>query len=58
MLASLRKYAPDARVIVLVDKSEHQYVGKLEALFTLHAVLTYPVTPAQMEKVLSEAPDA
>ena len=58
MLASLRKYAPDARVIVLVDKSEHQYVGKLEELFTLYAVLPYPVTPAQMEKVLKEAQDA
>ena len=55
MLASLRKYAPDARVIVLVDKSEQQYVGKLQALFPVHAVLSYPVAEAQIEKVLMAA---
>ncbi len=55
MLASQRKYAPDARVVVLVDKSELQYVGKLQALFPVHAVLPYPVTAAQIEKVLTDA---
>ena len=54
MLASLRKYAPAARVIVMVDKSEQQYVGKLQELFPVHAVLPYPVTEAQIEKVLTE----
>lgn len=56
MLASLRKYAPDSRVIVMVDKSEQQYVGKLQKLFPVHAVLPYPVTEAQIEKVLTDAP--
>lgn len=42
-LCSLQRYAPQARVIVLVDKSERQYVDKLNNIIPLHAVLTYPV---------------
>lgn len=52
LLASLRRYAPRAKVVVLVDKAEYQYVGKLTALFTVDAVLQYPVQTAQMECVL------
>ena len=43
-LYSLQKYAPEARVIVLVDKSELEYVEKLGELFSLYAVLQQPVT--------------
>ena len=50
MLRSLQKYAPEAKVIALVEKSERKYVDKLEELFPLHAVLQYPVSP----KMLSE----
>ena len=53
LLASLRKYAPQARMIVLVHKSEYQYVDKLAALFTLYAVLKFPVSEAQMEALLA-----
>lgn len=51
-LYSLQKYAPDARVIVLVDKSERQYVEKLIDIFPLHAVLTHPVNELQIEALL------
>jgi len=51
LLHALRRYAPDARVIVLVEKPERQYVDKLMELFSVHAVLTYPVS----EKTMSEA---
>ncbi len=54
LLASLRKYAPDARTIVMVHKSEYQYIGKLEALFPLYTVLQYPVTESQMEALLQQ----
>ena len=54
LLASLRKYAPDARVVVLVDKSELQYVGKLGELFPLYAVLQFPVQEQQMEALLTK----
>ena len=53
LLASLRKYAPQARAIVLVHKSEHQFIGKLEALFPLYAVLQYPLRENQIEELLN-----
>jgi len=56
LLASLRRYAPDARVVVLVDKAELRYVDKLTTLFTVHAVLAYPVQAAQMESILVATP--
>ena len=55
MLHTLEKYSPDTRVIVLVDKSEREYVDKLIELFPVHAVLVYPIKPQQMEAALSEA---
>ncbi len=54
-LHSLRKYAPDARVLVLVDKAERPYVDKLAALFPLYAVRVHPVAAADMEALLSDA---
>ena len=53
MMHTLEKYSPNTRVIVLVDKSERQYVDKLIELFTLHAVITYPVTQDDMEQALA-----
>lgn len=52
-LHSMQRYAPDARVVVIVDKSEQQYVSKLESLFKIHAVLQHPVSVSAMEKVLA-----
>lgn len=52
-LYSLQRYAPQARVIVLVDKSERQYVDKLQELFSLHAILQNPVSGAEIEAVLN-----
>jgi hypothetical protein len=43
LLASLPKYAPAARVIVLVAKGERQHVDRLNAIYPLHGVLTQPV---------------
>ena len=53
LLASLRKYAPHARVIVMVDKAEQQYVGKLTALFPLYAVLQFPVGEQEIAALLT-----
>jgi len=52
-LHSLQRYAPQARVIVLVDKAERQYVDKLNEIVPLHAVLVYPVTLADLEPLFS-----
>lgn len=51
-LHSLNKYAPGAKVIVLVSKQELAHVAKLQALFDIHAVLTQPVSIEQMAEVL------
>lgn len=51
-LYSLQRYAPEARMVVMVDKAERQYVDKLNDILPLHAVLVHPVSPAVVEEVL------
>ena len=53
MLYSLQKYSLDTRVIVLVDKSEREYVDKLNEIFPIHAVLQYPVSEDDLKQVMS-----
>lgn len=55
LLFSLQKYAPKAKVIVLVDKGECQFVDKLNEILPLHAVLTQPVSGPEMEAALTTA---
>ncbi|KPK39180.1 MAG: hypothetical protein AMJ69_06350 [Gammaproteobacteria bacterium SG8_47] len=52
-LYSLQKYAPTARVIALVEKSERQYVAKLNDVFPLRGVLEYPVDDAELARLLN-----
>ena len=52
-LHSLQKYAPEAKVIVMVEKEELKHVSKLADLFTLFAVLQYPVSPEAMKEMLA-----
>ena len=52
-LHSLQKYAPAAKVIVLVDKQERQYVDKLAEMFKLHVVMQQPVSPGKLEQYLT-----
>ncbi len=52
-LRSLQKYSRDAKMIVLVDKGEAQYVEKLQALFPIHAVLIQPVSEKDMADALT-----
>jgi len=51
-LASLQRYAPDARVIVLVQKTQRQYADKLAERFALHAVLAQPVSASEVAALL------
>lgn len=51
-LYSLQKYTGEARIIVLVEAREFEYVDKLAALFPLHAVLRHPVSEADIEPCL------
>lgn len=52
-LASLQKYAPDARVIVLVAKDQRQHVDRLTARFPVHAVLVQPVRESDVAEVMA-----
>src|SRR6056300_1128179 len=52
-LYSLQKAAPQARTIVMVDKSERQYVDRLTAILPVHAVLQQPVGEQDIEPLLT-----
>jgi DNA-binding NarL/FixJ family response regulator len=51
-LASLQKYAPEARVIVMVDKQDRKYVNRLAERYPVHAVLVQPVGAADVDAAL------
>lgn len=51
-LHSLQKYAPETKVIVMVEKHEVKYVSKLTNLFSLHAALQHPVSVEALNSVL------
>ena len=52
MLYTLQKYSPDSRVIIMVEKSQRQYVDALNKIIPIHTVLIQPVSPDQMKQVL------
>lgn len=53
LLYTLQKYSPETRVIVIVNKTERQYVDELNKILPLHAVLQQPATKLQMKNLLS-----
>lgn len=53
LLYSLQKYAPAAKVIVLVDKKERKYVDKLNEILPLYAILSFPVNTHDINTLLS-----
>jgi hypothetical protein len=52
LLYSLQKYAPQARVIVLVERSERAHVDKIDAILPLAGVLVHPVVAADLASLL------
>ena len=54
-LNSLQKAAPAARTIVMVDKSQRQYIDRLTAILPVHTVLQHPVSEQDIEAVLAAA---
>lgn len=53
MLYSLQKYSPETKVIILVDKSELQYVDKLNDIITLHDTFKFPINKKQLQDSLT-----
>lgn len=54
LLSTLQKYSPNSKVIVIVEKSERQYVDKLNELFPLHAVIVHPAKEKEMKILLGQ----
>jgi hypothetical protein len=52
MLYSLQKYSAHTKVIVLVDKSEYNYVDKLNDIIRLHDVIKNPVNKDLLAKAI------
>ena len=51
-LHSQRKYAPEAKIIVLAQPREYPHVQKLAELFPLHAVIRLPLREDMMVDAL------
>lgn len=55
LLYSLQKYAPQAKVIVMVDKKERKYVDKLNDILPLYAVLQFPFSPDPIRDLIKKS---
>lgn len=53
LLYSLQKYSAQTKVIVLVDKSEFQYVDKLNEIICLHDILKFPINKKHLQESLT-----
>ena len=53
MLHSLQRYAPGAKVIVIVDRNEKKYIDKLLELFSIYAVVQHLVA-TKIKQLLSD----
>lgn len=51
-LYSLQKYAPDAKVILFVDKEEKKFTARLAELFPIHGILPYPIREPEFRALL------
>jgi len=51
-LRTLQCVAPQTKIIVVMQPSEEAHIGKLLALFKVHAVLKLPVAKEQMRDTL------
>ena len=51
-LRTLQCFAPQAKMIVFMHPREEAHISKLLELFSIHTVLTYPVSELAMQAVL------
>lgn len=55
LLYTLQRYAPRTRVIALVDKSEHQYVDKLNDIVPIYGIVLQPVSVDDIKSLLRDS---
>lgn len=53
-LRTLQAVAPQAKVIIVMQPSEAAHIGKLLEVFSVHAVLPYPIAEDQMRAALRD----
>ncbi|MFV1997533.1 MAG: hypothetical protein ACC641_05915 [Acidiferrobacterales bacterium] len=53
-LSSLQKYAPQARVLVVADRSDQEHVARLGELFDIDSVLLRPVSEQRLVAALNQ----
>jgi hypothetical protein len=51
-LRTLEAVAPNAKIIIVMHPSKKTHIGKLLALFSVHAVLKYPIAEEQLRAAL------
>lgn len=51
-LYALQRHAPQAKVLIIVDKTEQIHAPKLKVLFHIDAVLTLPVTALELKAAI------
>jgi hypothetical protein len=55
-IRTLQRFAPQAKIVVLMHPREQDHIGKLLELFPVHTVLTYPVSEQAMQTALQSPP--
>jgi len=53
-LYSLAKYAPDCKVLVCYEKTDKDYVAKLQTLFPAIETMVYPIHEHQLRSLLEQ----
>lgn len=56
-LATLQRFAPQAKVIVFAQPGDEPHMFKLKELFPVHAVLRYSASEKEMQAVLELKPE-
>lgn len=56
-LATLQRFAPQAKVIVFAQPGDEPHMFKLKELFAVHAVLRYSASEKEMQAVLELKPE-
>ena len=51
-LRTLQAAAPQAKLVIVMQPSEEAHIGKLLALFSIHAMLKFPLDQEQMRVTL------
>ncbi|MES9962021.1 MAG: hypothetical protein ABW116_00615 [Candidatus Sedimenticola sp. 20ELBAFRAG] len=57
LMATLQRYAPDAKVIVFIDKNHRPRLEKVQARYDVFGALDYPVDEQRLRALLETAAD-